>query len=149
MKTSLILANAVLVVFGTGCQLNETTDFGDGTGGAGGAGGAPGETADANTDDAAGSDNGTGGVPVDEIDGQQWRYAISESAPANWIGGDSTKANYALNVITPLQPLVVPYGTTLPLPENSVPEVPIAVLLPFMALAMFGGTAWVRRRRTS
>jgi hypothetical protein len=94
------------------------------------------------------SDNGTAGVPLDEVDGQQWRYAISESQPSNWIGGDTTKANYALNVIVPLQTNVLPYGTALPLPlpEASVREVPMALLLPFVAIAVIGGTTWVRRR---
>ena len=93
------------------------------------------------------SDNGTAGVPVDEIDGQQWRYAIPETAPTNWIGGDTTKANYALNVLTPLQANALPYGTAVP--GTDVPEVPVAVLLPLVAIAVIGGTAWVRRRRSS
>jgi hypothetical protein len=93
------------------------------------------------------SDNGTAGVPVDEIDGQQWRYAIPEAQPTNWIGGGDVNANYALNVITPLQAIAFPYGTAMP--ATSVPEVPFAVLLPFVALAVIGGTAWARRRRAS
>jgi hypothetical protein len=90
------------------------------------------------------SDNGTAGVPVDEVDGQQWRYAIPETQPTNWIGGDPTKANYALNVIAPLQTIAFPYGTAMP--ESSVPEVPFALLLPFVAIAVIGGTTWARRR---
>jgi hypothetical protein len=97
------------------------------------------------------SDNGTAGVPVDEVDGQQWRYAIPESQPTNWIGGDATKANYALNVIVPLQANVLPYGTALPLPlpNADVPEVPFALMLPFVAIAVIGGTTWVRRRQAA
>jgi hypothetical protein len=91
------------------------------------------------------SDNGTAGVPVDEVDGQQWRYAIPETQPTNWIGGGDVNANYGLNVITPLQANVVPYGETAP--SEDVPEVPFAVLLPFLAIAAIGGTVWARRRR--
>jgi hypothetical protein len=91
------------------------------------------------------TDNATVGVPLDEIDGQQWRYAIPETQPTNWIGGGDINANYALNVITPLQPTVLPYGEAAP--GTDVPEVPFAVMLPFLAVAVIGGTAWVRRRR--
>jgi hypothetical protein len=79
------------------------------------------------------SDNGTAGVPVDEVDGQQWRYAIPESALTNWIGGDASKPNYALNVIAPLQPLAYPYGTTAP--SVDVPEAPYALAVPAVMLA--------------
>ncbi len=89
------------------------------------------------------SDNAATGTPVTEVDGQQWRYSIPESTPTNWIGGDTTKANYALNVITPLQPLAYPYGTQAP--ETVVPEVPFAVLFP---LAGLGIAALVLRRRS-
>jgi hypothetical protein len=91
------------------------------------------------------SDNATLGVPVDEVDGQQWRYAIPETQPTNWIGGGDVNANYGLNVITPLQANVVPYGETAP--SEDVPEVPFAALLPFLAIAAIGGTVWARRRR--
>jgi hypothetical protein len=50
------------------------------------------------------SDNATLGVPVDEVDGQQWRYSVPMSAPTNVI------SEYAPNVITPLKPLVTPYS---------------------------------------
>jgi hypothetical protein len=93
------------------------------------------------------TDNATVGVPIDEIDGQQWRYAIPETTPTNWIGGGDVNANYALNVITPLQANALPYGETAP--GSDVPEVPVAVLLPLVAIAAIGGTSWVRRRRTA
>jgi hypothetical protein len=93
------------------------------------------------------SDNATLGTAVDEIDGQQWRYAIPEAAPTNWIGGDTTKANYGLNVVTPLEASALPYGELVP--GTDVPEVPFAVLLPLVAVAVIGGSAWVRRRRSS
>ncbi|HUR52242.1 MAG TPA: hypothetical protein VMZ11_08975 [Mycobacteriales bacterium] len=50
------------------------------------------------------SDNATLGVPVDEVDGQQWRYSVPMSAPTNVL------TSYAPNVITPLVPLVVPFA---------------------------------------
>jgi hypothetical protein len=93
------------------------------------------------------SDNAQQGEPIDEIDGQQWRYAVPMATATNVIGGDMSQPNYALNVITPLQASVLPYGEVAP--ESNVPEVPFAVLLPFVALAIIGGTAWVRRRRSS
>jgi hypothetical protein len=90
------------------------------------------------------SDNAQQPVTVNEIDGQQWRYAVPLSAPANVIGGDATKPNYALNVIAPLDVSALPYGEVSP--TAGVPEVPLAVLLPFVAIAVIGGTTWARRR---
>jgi hypothetical protein len=49
------------------------------------------------------SDNATLGVPVDEVDGQQWRYSVPMRAPGNVI------QQYAPNVLTPLQPVVTPF----------------------------------------
>jgi hypothetical protein len=49
------------------------------------------------------SDNATLGVPVDEVDGQQWRYSVPMRAPGNVI------AQYAPNVLTPRQALVTPF----------------------------------------
>jgi hypothetical protein len=92
------------------------------------------------------SDNAQQPVTVDEIDGQQWRYAVPLAAPANVIGGDLSQPNYALNVITPLQAAALPYGEVAP--TANVPEVPMALLLPFVAIAVIGGTTWARRRAT-
>jgi hypothetical protein len=50
------------------------------------------------------SDNATLGVPVDEVDGQQWRYSVPMRQPTNVLTA------YAPNVITPLQPLVTPFA---------------------------------------
>ena len=50
------------------------------------------------------SDNATLGVPVDELDGQQWRFSVPMSAPTNVL------TTYAPNVVTPLQPVVTPYS---------------------------------------
>jgi hypothetical protein len=91
------------------------------------------------------SDNAQQGEPIDEIDGQQWRYAVPMDAPKNVIGGDTAQPNYALNVIAPLQAAVLPYGDVAP--AANVPEVPYAALLPLVGLAVIGATVWVRRRR--
>jgi len=50
------------------------------------------------------SDNAMLGVPVDEVDGQQWRYAVPQRKPANVL------MEYGPNVITPLVPLVTPFA---------------------------------------
>jgi hypothetical protein len=50
------------------------------------------------------SDNATLGVPVDEVDGQQWRYSVPMSAPTNVLTA------YAPNVVVPLVPLVTPFA---------------------------------------
>jgi hypothetical protein len=93
------------------------------------------------------SDNAQQGQPIDEIDGQQWRYAVPLAAPANVIGGDTAQPNYALNVIAPLQASALPYGQVSP--EANVPEVPYAALLPLVALGVIGASVWLRRRRTA
>jgi hypothetical protein len=93
------------------------------------------------------SDNAQQGVPINEIDGQQWRYAVPMTAPKNVIGGDTSQPNYALNVIAPLQASVFPYGQVAP--DTSVPEVPFAALMPIVAIGVIGGGVWLRRRRTA
>lgn len=50
------------------------------------------------------SDNATLGTPVDEIDGQQWRYEVPMSAPTNVL------TQYAPNVVAPLKPAVTPFS---------------------------------------
>jgi hypothetical protein len=50
------------------------------------------------------SDNLFGPKPVDEIDGQQWRFSVPMSAPTN-VAND-----YGLNVTSKLVPIVAPYG---------------------------------------
>jgi hypothetical protein len=50
------------------------------------------------------SDNATLGVPVDELDGQQWRFSVPMRAPTNVL------TTYAPNVMAPLQPVVTPYS---------------------------------------
>jgi hypothetical protein len=50
------------------------------------------------------SDNAALGVPVTEIDGQQWRYSVPMNAPRNVL------AEYAPNVVAPLEPVVTPYA---------------------------------------
>lgn len=49
------------------------------------------------------SDNATLGVPLTEIDGQQWRYSVPQLAPRNVL------TEYAPNVIAPVQAVVAPY----------------------------------------
>jgi hypothetical protein len=49
------------------------------------------------------SDNATLGVPLTEVDGQQWRYSVPMSAPRNVL------SEYAPNVVTPLRPVATPY----------------------------------------
>ncbi len=48
------------------------------------------------------SDNATLGVPLTEVDGQQWRYSVPMKAPKNVI------ADYAPNVLAPVQAVVTP-----------------------------------------
>jgi len=48
------------------------------------------------------SDNATLGVPLTEVDGQQWRYSVPMTAPRNVI------TDYAPNVIAPVQGVVTP-----------------------------------------
>ena len=48
------------------------------------------------------SDNATLGVPVDEIDGQQWRFSVPTTSPTNVL------TQYAANVLTPLVAVVAP-----------------------------------------
>jgi hypothetical protein len=49
------------------------------------------------------SDNATLGVPLTEIDGQQWRYSVPMDAPRNVL------TEYAPNVTAPLKPVVTPF----------------------------------------
>jgi hypothetical protein len=49
------------------------------------------------------SDNAMLGVPLTEIDGQQWRYSVPMEAPRNVL------TEYAPNVVTPLKPVVTPF----------------------------------------
>ena len=50
------------------------------------------------------SDNAAVGLPLTEVDGQQWRYSVPMDAPRNVL------AEYAPNVVAPLKPVVTPYG---------------------------------------
>ena len=49
------------------------------------------------------SDNAAVGVPLTEIDGQQWRFSVPMDAPRNVL------AEYAPNVVVPLEPAVTPF----------------------------------------
>ena len=48
------------------------------------------------------SDNATLGVPVTEVDGQQWRYSVPMTSPANVL------TKYAANVLAPVSAVVTP-----------------------------------------
>ena len=50
------------------------------------------------------SDNATLGVPVDEVDGQQWRYSVPTTSPKNVL------TEYAANVLTPLVAAATPFS---------------------------------------
>ena len=50
------------------------------------------------------SDNAFTGVPLTEVDGQQWRFSVPMEAPRNVL------TEYATNVVVPLRPVVTPYA---------------------------------------
>ena len=81
------------------------------------------------------TDNATQTTPIDELDGEQWRFSVPTSAPANVI------QPYAADLLTPLQAVVVPYGLD-GVPPATVPEAPLAVVLPLLGVAALG----LRRR---
>jgi hypothetical protein len=88
------------------------------------------------------SDNATLPKPVDEVDAQQWRYAIPMGADG--IQQNLPKADlgiYGNNVVVPLRAVAAPIND----PAASTPEVPWAPLLPLAGL--LGGGWWLRRRR--
>ncbi len=49
------------------------------------------------------SDNATAGVPLTEIDGQQWRFSVPMESPRNAL------VEYGANVVSPLRASVVPF----------------------------------------
>ena len=84
------------------------------------------------------SDNAFGPKNVDELDGQQWRFEVPMNTPQNVLN------EYGVNVSAKLVAVATPYGQ---LPGPSVPEVPMAVLLPAIGALVI----WLvvrRRRRT-
>jgi hypothetical protein len=88
------------------------------------------------------SDNAFGPKSVDEMDGQQWRFEVPMGTPTNVL------KEYGVNVSAKLVAAVAPYGE-LPVgaPSPSLPEVPVAVLLPAIGALVL----WLvvrRRRRT-
>jgi hypothetical protein len=50
------------------------------------------------------SDNAFGPKPVDEVDGQQWRYSVPMATPTNVL------VPYGANVSAKLVPVVTPYA---------------------------------------
>jgi hypothetical protein len=88
------------------------------------------------------SDNAFGPKNVDEMDGQQWRFEVPMGTPTNVL------EEYGVNVSAKLVAAVAPYGQVpAGLPSPSLPEVPVAVLLPAIGALVL----WlvVRRRRRS
>lgn len=89
------------------------------------------------------TDNAWTPKTVDEIDAQQWRFAIPMSSPSNQL------LAYGQDVQAKLIAAVTPYGVDTALqPVAVVPEAP---LLPSLVVAGLGGAvgagAWRRRRR--
>ncbi len=93
----------------------------------------------------ADSDNAFTPLSLDEIDAEQWVYAVPTSAPANLISlTDSPSGkDYGLNVVAPLQTLVTPFSA--PSAPAAVPETPLVGLLPLAVLAL--GVPLIRARR--
>ena len=85
------------------------------------------------------TDNATQQQPIDELDGQQWRFSVPTSSPTNVI------EPYAADLLTPLQPVVTPFGAA---PATVTVRVGAAdgagLVLPLVVL--LGGAAWRRRR---
>jgi hypothetical protein len=89
------------------------------------------------------TDNAFTPKTVDEIDAQQWRFAVPMTQPSNQL------LTYGQNVQAKLVATVAPYGSTVALlPAAAVPEAPLS---PAHAVAGLGGAAgagiWRRRRR--
>ena len=82
------------------------------------------------------SDNAFGPKPVDEIDGQQWRFEVPMAAPTNVL------VPYGLDVSAKLVAAVIPAAAP---GAGLVPEVPLAAAIPALGAAIFGFE--IRRRR--
>ena len=87
------------------------------------------------------SDNTFSPKNTDEVDGQQWRYEVPMGTPTNVL------TDYGDNVSAKLVAATAPFGSVPGSPGPSVPEVPVAVLLPAIGALVL----WlvVRRRRRS
>ena len=84
------------------------------------------------------SDNLFTPTNTDEIDAQQWRFAVPMSQPTNVL------EPYGNNVTAKLAAAVLPYGQTTPAP--SVPEVPAPALLLLVGIpAVLARAASARR----
>lgn len=98
----------------------------------------------------ADSDNAFLGVPLDEIDAEQWVYTVPSSAATNFISPTASPPgeDYGANVVLPLQALVSAYGTN---PSTPVPEAPLTWLIPLGVLAagIRAGTRLRARRRSA
>jgi hypothetical protein len=80
------------------------------------------------------TDNAFAGVPLDEVDAEEWVYPVPLSQPANLISATASAPgeDYGLDVVAPLQTVVAPFSTMSP--AASVPEVPWVGWLPLFAL---------------
>ena len=87
------------------------------------------------------SDNTFSPGTTDEIDAQQWRYAVPMSRATNVIGA------YGNNVVLKLQTLVAPYGQTPA--AGTAPEVPLVALLPAAGGVGLVLARWRRRTRAA
>ena len=98
----------------------------------------------------AGSDNAFTGVPLDEIDAEQWVYTVPSAAPANFISPTASPPgqDYGGDVVTPLQAVVSVYGST---PGSPVPEAPLSALIPLavLAVALPAGARFRSRRHAA
>ena len=86
----------------------------------------------------ADTDNAFTGVPLNEIDAEQWVYAVPQSAPANLISPTAAAPgqDYGLDVQAPLSTSTAPFDALTP--AGSVPEAPVVWLLPLGGLALAG-----------
>jgi hypothetical protein len=88
------------------------------------------------------TDNATQTQPIDELDGQQWRFSVPTSGPSNII------QPYAADLLTPLQAAVTPYGVGASASVTvSVGATATAAVLPLPLIAIAGVSGRRRRRR--
>jgi hypothetical protein len=92
------------------------------------------------------SDNATLPFPTDELDAEQWTYAVPTAAHANLISAatSGTGQDFGQNVVTPLETVVVPFSAASG-PASNTPEAPFVALLPLAALGL--AIPAMRRRR--
>jgi hypothetical protein len=94
------------------------------------------------------SDNAFVGVPLDELDAEQWVYTVPSSVATNFISPATSPQgqDYGLNVTAPLQTFAMPFSSRTQ-GNPAVPEVPAAALIPLAAVAAFVPARYLLRRR--